>query len=95
VFCLCARAQVASRSLARLLRSGKLFFSMALLLSSPFRLTPRFNVPQQLNFQSVVTACCPATSGSAGAAAIDASFPSFQLAEQHVSEEKLSVPFSL
>jgi len=43
----------------------------------------------------VVTACCPATSGGAGAAAIDAPFPSFQLAEQHVSEEKLSVAFSL
>ncbi|CAM6041320.1 unnamed protein product [Sphagnum compactum] len=56
---------------------------MAFVLSSPFRLTPRFNVPQQLNFQSVVPACCPATSGGAGAAAIDAPFPSFQLAEQH------------
>jgi hypothetical protein len=92
---LLARARVGTESLARLLRSGKLYFSMALVLSSPFRLTPRFNVPQQLNFQSVVTACCPATSGGAGAAAIDAPFPSFQLAEQHVSEEKLSVAFSL
>jgi hypothetical protein len=98
VFALCARAGSESlgRSVARSLQSGELvFFSMALVLSSPFSLTPRFNVPQQLNFQSVVTACCPATSGGAGAAAIDAPFPSFQLAEQHVSEEKISVPFSL